>query len=113
MYLKNDQPFSRYSLCERRSSMGAPGESEIDELEVYKMLEHLGIELGAGVIPRYGLMYVSAVRACRTCGSARACAGWLETDTAACAAPDFCPNAEIFTELELEGQIVPRRTTSH
>jgi hypothetical protein len=29
------------------------------ELEVYKMLARLGIELGAGVIPRYGLMSVT------------------------------------------------------
>jgi hypothetical protein len=31
----------------------------IRELEVYKMLARLGIELGAGVIPRYGLMSVT------------------------------------------------------
>jgi hypothetical protein len=31
----------------------------IRELEVYKMLARLGIELGAGVIPRYGLMSVA------------------------------------------------------
>jgi hypothetical protein len=30
----------------------------VRELEVYKMLARLGIELGAGVIPRYGLMSV-------------------------------------------------------
>jgi hypothetical protein len=33
----------------------------VRELEVYKMLARLGIELGAGVIPRYGLMSVVAV----------------------------------------------------
>jgi hypothetical protein len=32
----------------------------VRELEVYKMLARLGIELGAGVIPRYGLMSVTA-----------------------------------------------------
>ena len=32
---------------------------EVRELEVYKMLARLGIELGAGVIPRYGLMSVA------------------------------------------------------
>jgi hypothetical protein len=31
----------------------------VRELEVYKMLARLGIELGAGVIPRYGLMSVA------------------------------------------------------
>jgi hypothetical protein len=31
----------------------------VRELEVYKMLARLGIDLGAGVIPRYGLMSVA------------------------------------------------------
>ena len=31
----------------------------VRELEVYKMLARLGIELGPGVIPRYGLMSVA------------------------------------------------------
>jgi hypothetical protein len=31
----------------------------VRELEVYKMLARLGIELGAGAIPRYGLMSVT------------------------------------------------------
>ena len=34
-------------------------EDAVRELEVYKMLARLGIELGAGVIPRYGLMSVA------------------------------------------------------
>ena len=40
----------------------------VPELEVYKMLERLGIELGAGVIPRYGLMS-AAVRLCVDAGA--------------------------------------------
>jgi hypothetical protein len=86
---------------------------DLGELEVYKMLERLGIELGAGVIPRYGLMYTSAVRACRSCGSVRACTEWLGASSATAVAPDFCPNADIFFELELEGQTVPRRGAKH
>lgn len=31
----------------------------VRELEVYKMLARLGVELGAGAIPRYGLMSVA------------------------------------------------------
>jgi Family of unknown function (DUF6455) len=86
---------------------------ELRELEVYKMLERLGIELGAGVIPRYGLMYASAIRTCQRCGSVHACAAWLGSASANCIAPDFCPNADIFLELELEGQTVPRGTAKH
>jgi hypothetical protein len=93
--------------------MRPPGKSEIAEFGVYKMLEHLGIELGAGVVPRYGLMYMAAVRTCRTCGSAAACAAWLGSESASCSAPNFCPNCDIFTELGLEGQTVPRSIAAH
>jgi hypothetical protein len=93
--------------------MRPPGKPEIGELEVYKMLERLGLELGAGVVPRYGLMYMAAIRTCRTCGSARACAAWVGSDAALCIAPDFCPNADIFTELVMEGPTVARSTTTH
>jgi hypothetical protein len=88
-----------------------PGKSETGELEVYKMLERLGIELGAGVVPRYGLMYMAAVRTCRRCGSSRACAAWVGSQSASCIAPDFCPNADIFTGLAMEGPT--RDTTRH
>jgi hypothetical protein len=93
--------------------MDTSGKCDLRELEVYKMLERLGIELGAGVIPRYGLMYASAVRACQTCGSVHACAAWLGSASASCIAPEFCPNADIFVELELEGQTVPRSPAKH
>ena len=43
---------------------------DLPELQVYKMLERLGIELGAGVIPRYGLMDISPVGNGRSCGAA-------------------------------------------
>ena len=43
--------------------MPVPGKCDVRELEVYRMLERLGIELGAGVIPRYGLIYASPVPA--------------------------------------------------
>jgi hypothetical protein len=33
------------------------------ELEVYKLLAQLGIDLGAGAIPRYGLMSAAVSRA--------------------------------------------------
>ena len=49
---------------------------EFSELDVCKMLERTGVELGAGVIPRYGLMYLSAILTCPECESVHACAGW-------------------------------------
>jgi hypothetical protein len=72
----------------------------VRELEVYKMLARLGIELGAGVIPRYGLMSVAvplslelgpagAVLLCQRtaeCGAARTADEEISFDPALCGA---------------------------
>jgi hypothetical protein len=46
----------------------------VRELEVYKMLARLGIELGAGVVARYGLMSAAVPLTLEApgCGAARA-----------------------------------------
>jgi Family of unknown function (DUF6455) len=92
--------------------MRSPEKGDLRELEVYKMLERLGIELGAGVIPRYGLMYVSAVRNCRSCDAVSACAAWLDSATSTNVAPDFCPSRDIFLELAY-AQSARRSTAKH
>jgi hypothetical protein len=84
--------------------MRSSGQSDVRELEVYKMLEGLGIELGPGAVPRYGLMCTSAVWACWTRGSVHALTEWPQ------AAPDLGGNADLF---DLEGQIVKRKATAH
>jgi len=80
--------------------------SDLREANVYRMMEHLGIELGGGVIPRFGLLYASAVRRCQKCESVHACSKWLGAASSTLVAPDFCPNADIFFELVFEGQTV-------
>jgi hypothetical protein len=113
IYLKSEPPPLRYlSHATGRSAMPSSENSDLRELEVYKMLERLGIELGAGVIPRYGLMYVSAVRNCRNCGSASACAEWLGAAAPTCDAPGFCPNRDIFFELAY-AQTLRRSSAKH
>jgi hypothetical protein len=92
--------------------MSASENSDLQELQVYKMLERLGIELGAGVIPRYGLMYVSAIRNCRSCGTAPACAEWLGAASSTRVAPGFCPSRDIFLELA-DAQTARRSTAKH
>jgi len=93
--------------------MCSSDESDLRGANVYKMMEQLGIEVGGGVIPRFGLMYASAARTCRKCESVEACTKWLGTGAATSIAPDFCPNADIFFELACEGQTVPRSTAMH
>ena len=85
---------------------------DLPELQVYKMLERLGIELGAGVIPRYGLMDISAVENCRSCGAASACTEWLGAASSSAVAPDFCPNHDILLKVAYT-QTVRRSTAEH
>ena len=78
----------------------------IDELEVYKMLARLGIDLGAGAIPRYGLMS-TGVKACRSCSSMAACMASLKSGVPPAAFPEFCLNADPFSAAEAEAPIPP------
>ena len=92
--------------------MHSPEKGDLRELEVYKMLERLGIELGAGVIPRYGLMYVTAVRNCRSCDAVPGCTAWLGAASSTHVAPDFCPSRDIVLELAYT-QTIRRSTVKH
>ena len=86
---------------------------DLHDANVYEMMEHLGIEVGAGVVPRIGLMYASAVRTCHKCESIDACTKWLGAASLTSVAPDFCPNADIFFELMVDGQTVPLISAMH
>jgi hypothetical protein len=70
--------------------MPSSEKKDFPELQVYKMLERLGIELGAGVIPRYGLMDILAVRNCRSFEAASACTESLRAASSPAVAPEFC-----------------------
>jgi hypothetical protein len=60
------------------------------------MMEHLGIDPGAGTISRLGLSYAAAFHRC-------ACREWLDRMRASVAlAPRFCPNADIFFALRVD-----------
>jgi Family of unknown function (DUF6455) len=113
IYLKSQPRLLRYwSQSTGKSAMPSSENSDLRELQVYKMMERLGIELGAGVIPRYGLMYISAVRNCRSCGAVPPCNEWLGAASSPQIAPGFCPNRDIFLELAY-AQTTRRSTAKH
>jgi len=67
---------------------------------VYEMMERLGLESAAGVVPRLGLFYASAVRTCHQCERSDACHDWLKVaSTTLHVPPKFCPNADLLSEL--------------
>ena len=78
--------------------MRAPGPEY--SMHIYEMMARLGIEPGAGVLPRLSLRYATALRRCEGCQSKKACRDWLDYAPAMVNfAPDFCRNADIFDLL--------------
>jgi Family of unknown function (DUF6455) len=82
--------------------MAAPARGERQLSGICEMMERLGIEPGAGVIPRLSLSYTTAFHRCKLCPSKQACRDWLSRMPASVAfAPRFCPNADLFFELQV------------
>ncbi len=67
------------------------------------MMERLGIEPGGGAVPHLGLSYATALRRCEACPSKESCRDWLDgVPTSVAIAPRFCPNGDIFLELQVD-----------
>ena len=72
-------------------------------LHIYAMMARLGIEPGAGVLPRLSLRYATAFRRCQFCPSTWVCCEWLEeAPRQARLPPRFCPNSDILFELQFD-----------
>ena len=72
-------------------------------MHIYEMMARLGIEPGAGVLPRLSLRYATALRRCEDCQSKKACRDWLDYAPAMMNfAPDFCRNADILFDLQYD-----------
>lgn len=83
--------------------MAAPTARERHPIHMREMMERLGIEPGGGVVPSLSLSYAAALNRCEACPSKRACRDWLDrTPASAAFAPHFCPNADIFFELQVD-----------
>ena len=89
--------------------MAAPVTCESQRTYICEMMGRLGIEPGGGVVPRLSLSYATAFRQCEACLSAQACREWLDRKPKSVVfAPTFCPNADIFFELQLESPDLKR-----
>ncbi len=79
-------------------------------IEICEMMARLGIEPGAGILPRLSLRYATALRRCEDCQSKKACRDWLDyaPPTTVNFAPDFCRNADILFDLQYD-QAGPRQ----
>jgi Family of unknown function (DUF6455) len=77
-------------------------------VHIYEMMARLGIDPGAGVLPRLSLRYATTLQRCENCRCKKACQDWLDyAPTTVNFAPDFCMNADILFELQFD-QTGPR-----
>lgn len=90
--------------------MKEPAQDDKHQIHICEMMNRLGIEAGAGVVPRLSLRYVTALQRCQHCPSETACRDWLAQAAALVnLAPDFCPNKDILFELQFDqgGRVNP------
>ena len=76
--------------------------SERQPTFIYEMMQRLGIEPGEVMLPRLGLVYMTAFQRCQSCQVNEACRKWL--DSMPCSvvnAPNFCPSEDILFELRI------------
>jgi hypothetical protein len=65
-----------------------------------KMMERLDIDMAYAALPRYGLVFSSAMRACNSCTAHAACNQWLaKPRDRAFGPPKFCPGVDLLWEL--------------
>ena len=76
---------------------------------IYEMMQRLGIEPGEVMLPRLGLVYMTAFHRCQSCQVNEACRKWL--DSMPCSvvnAPNFCPSEDILFELAASRRVRQR-----
>ena len=83
--------------------MTVPAIHRHQPIQVYEMMERLGIEPSGGALPRLSLRYATAFQHCEACRYKNICRDWLDHAPASVSiAPHFCPDAEILFELQFD-----------
>jgi hypothetical protein len=68
-----------------------------------EMMQRLGIDPASGVLPHFSLSYMTALHRCQACSAKKSCRHWLDsTPMSVHFAPQFCPNADILFELQVD-----------
>jgi hypothetical protein len=68
-----------------------------------EMLERLGVDPATGVLAHCELTFMTALHRCQNCPSKAACRAWLDSMPMSVAfAPKFCPNSDLFFELQFD-----------
>ncbi len=79
--------------------------SDRDQKPTYvgEMLERLGVDPATGVLTNCELTFLTALHRCQNCPSKAACRAWLDSVPMSVSfAPKFCPNSDLFFELQFD-----------
>jgi Family of unknown function (DUF6455) len=80
----------------------ATATTERQPTHIVEMMERLGLDPGAGAIPRLSLAHITAFHRCQACPLTARCGAWLENHRGPLTfAPPFCPNGDILFELKI------------
>jgi Family of unknown function (DUF6455) len=80
-----------------------PAARETQLTYMREMMQRLGLDPAESVLPHSSLGYLTALRRCAACPSKKRCRKWLDRAPKDMAfAPSFCPNADIFFELQFD-----------
>jgi len=91
-----------------------PGLNKRQPTYICEMMGRLGLDPAEGAVAPFSLSYITAFHRCEACPAKRACREWLDRMPALVSlAPRFCPNADIFFELQYDhlGRM-PRRSNN-
>lgn len=67
---------------------------------LWEMMQRLGID--PGVLPQWSLSCATALHRCQACTRCQECRIWLDDMAASVVPPDFCPNGDIFFEMQMD-----------
>ena len=76
----------------------------LPDVELFAMMEALGMNPSGAAVPRFGHMLASAFHACKSCQCAAPCREWLTAAAGSqvSAAPSYCPNGGLLDEFLAE-----------
>jgi Family of unknown function (DUF6455) len=82
--------------------MAISAKSQSQPIYLQEMMGRLGIDADAGVVAQSSLSCMTALHRCQACTHQQECRRWLDAMPASVALPPrFCPNADIFFEMQV------------
>jgi hypothetical protein len=84
--------------------MSSGQKKHLPDVQLFEMMDTLGMEPAGAPVPRFGHMLASAFHTCKSCQSTEQCREWLAAAAASKsnAAPAFCLNNELLAEFLFE-----------